>query len=183
MLGAQLSPWQTTRSDPRASDPRLQTLEKDVSTTQGVAAVTPVQIDKAGTTAYFMAIATTGPAEQATADLVGTLRSSVIPAADKGTNMTAHVGGTTAGYADLASVIASKLLLQILVVIALSFVLLLLAFRTVVVPVQAAVMNLLSIGAAYGVLISIEGTEYFEARDQIPPATQLQVPQASTAPS
>jgi putative drug exporter of the RND superfamily len=142
-------------SDPRATDPRLQTLEKDVSTTQGVAAVTPIQIDQAGTTAYFNAIATTGPADQATADLVSTLRSSVIPAADKGTNMTAYIGGTTAGYADLASVIASKLLLQILVVIALSFVLLLLAFRTVVIPVQAAVMNLLSIGAAYGVLTAI----------------------------
>src|ERR1700760_2824781 len=62
-------------SDPRASDPRLQTLEKDVSQTPGVAAVTPVQIDKAGTTAYFNAVATTGPAEQATADLVGKLRS------------------------------------------------------------------------------------------------------------
>ena len=142
-------------SDPRATDPRLQTLEKDVSTTHGVAAVTPVQIDKAGTTAYFNAIATTGPADQATANLVSTLRSSVIPAADKGTNMTAYVGGTTAGYADLASVIASKLLLLILVVIALSFGLLLLAFRTVVVPVQAAIMNLLSIAAAYGVLTAI----------------------------
>jgi RND superfamily putative drug exporter len=142
-------------SDPRAADPRLQTLEQDVSKTSGVVAVTPVQIDKAGTTAYFNAIAATGPSDQATAGLVGTLRSSVIPAADKGTNMTAYVGGTTAGYVDLASVIASKLLLQILVVIALSFVLLLLAFRTVVIPVQAAVMNLLSIGAAYGVLTAI----------------------------
>ena len=142
-------------SDPRTTDPRLQTLQKDVSATHGVAAVTPIQIDQAGTTAYFNAIATTGPADQATANLVSTLRSSVIPAADKGTNMTAYIGGTTAGYADLASVIASKLLLQILVVIALSFVLLLLAFRTVVVPVQAAVMNLLSIGAAYGVLTAL----------------------------
>jgi putative drug exporter of the RND superfamily len=142
-------------SDARTTDPRLQTLQKDVSATHGVAAVTPIQIDQAGTTAYFNAIATTGPADQATADLVSTLRSSVIPAADKGTNMTAYIGGTTAGYADLASVIASKLLLQILVVIALSFVLLLLAFRTVVVPVQAAVMNLLSIGAAYGVLTAL----------------------------
>ena len=142
-------------SDPRATDPRLETLQKDVSTTHGVAAVTPIQIDKAGTTAYFNAIATTGPADQATTNLVDTLRSSVIPAADKGTNMTAYVGGTTAGYEDLASVIAGKLLLQILVVIALSFLLLLLAFRTVVIPMQAAVMNLLSIGAAYGVLTAL----------------------------
>jgi RND superfamily putative drug exporter len=126
-----------------------------VSTTAGVAAVTPVQIDKAGTTAFFNAIATTGPSDQATGDLVDTLRSSVIPAAEKGTNMTAYVGGTTAGYADLAADISSKLLLQILVVIALSFLLLMLAFRTVVIPVQAAVMNLLSIGAAYGVLTAL----------------------------
>jgi len=142
-------------SDPRADDPRLQTLQKDVSATSGVAAVTPVQIDKAGTTAYFNAIATTGPADQATANLVSTLRSSAIPIADKGTNMTAYVGGTTAGNVDLAAEISSKLLLQILVVIALSFLLLLLAFRTVVIPVQAAVMNLLSIGAAYGVLTAL----------------------------
>jgi putative drug exporter of the RND superfamily len=142
-------------SDPRATDPRLQTLDKDVAATSGVAAVTPIQIDNAGTTAYFNAIATTGPADQATANLVATLRSSVIPAADKGTNMTAYVGGTTAGNVDLAAEISSKLLLQILVVIALSFLLLMLAFRTVVIPAQAAVMNLLSIGAAYGVLTAI----------------------------
>ena len=120
-----------------------------------MAAVSPVQIDKAGTTAYFNAIATTGPADQATANLVSTLRSSAIPAAEKGTNMTAYVGGTTASNVDLAAEISSKLVLQILVVIALSFLLLLLAFRTVVIPVQAAVMNLLSIGAAYGVLTAI----------------------------
>jgi putative drug exporter of the RND superfamily len=69
--------------------------------------------------------------------------------------MKADVGGTTAGYVDLASNISSKLPQQIVVVIALSFLLLMLAFRTVVIPVQAAVMNVLSIGAAYGVLTAI----------------------------
>ena len=64
-------------------------------------------------------------------------------------------GGSTAAYDDLASNISSKLPLQILVVISLSFVLLILAFRSVVIPTQAAVMNLLSIGAAYGVLTAI----------------------------
>jgi len=145
----------STGSDPRASDPRLQTLEKDVSQTPGVAAVSPVQINQAGTTAYFNAVATTGPAEQATANLVSKLRSSVIPEAEKGTNMRAYVGGSTASNVDLASDISSKLLLQILVVIALSFLLLMLAFRSVVIPAQAAIMNLLSIGAAYGVLIAV----------------------------
>ncbi len=123
--------------------------------TPGVVAVTPMQIDKAGTTAYFNAISAKGPAEEATTDLVEKLRSSVIPGADKGTDMKADVGGSTAGYIDLASRISEKLPLQILVVIALSFVLLILAFRTAVIPAQAAVMNLLSIGASYGVLTAI----------------------------
>ncbi len=142
-------------SDPRAADPRLATLQKDVSSTKGVAAITQIQIDKAGTAAYFNAIATTGPAEKPTQELVERLRSSVIPGAEKGTNMHADIGGSTAGNIDLATQISNKLPLQILVVIALSFVLLILAFRTVVIPPQAALMNLLSIGASYGVLTAV----------------------------
>jgi putative drug exporter of the RND superfamily len=138
-----------------AKDPRLTTLQQDVASTSGVAGVTPIQVDKAGTTGYFNVIAKTGPSEQATANLVNQLRSTEIPKAEKGTNMTAYVGGTTAAYVDLASNISSKLPLQIGVVIVLSFLLLLLAFRTVVVPVQAAVMNVLSIAASYGVLTAI----------------------------
>jgi RND superfamily putative drug exporter len=142
-------------SDPRAADPRLATLQKDVSSTKGVAAITPIQIDKAGTAAYFNAIATTGPAEKPTQELVERLRASVIPGAEKGTDMHADIGGSTAGNIDLATQISNKLPLQILVVIALSFVLLILAFRTVVIPPQAALMNLLSIGASYGVLTAV----------------------------
>jgi putative drug exporter of the RND superfamily len=145
----------STAGDARASDPRLATLQKDVSSTSGVVAVTPIQIDKAGTTGYFNAISSKGPAEEATTDLVERLRSSVIPGAEKGSDMKADVGGSTAGYIDLASRISEKLPVQILVVIALSFVLLILAFRTAVIPAQAAVMNLLSIGASYGVLTAI----------------------------
>jgi RND superfamily putative drug exporter len=144
-----------SQGDPRAGDPRLQTLQKDVSSTHGVAAIAPIQIDQAGTTAYFNAIATTGPAEKATAELVKRLRADTVPSAEHGTDMQADVGGSTAGYVDLASRISEKLPLQILVVIALSFILLILAFRTVVIPAQAAVMNLLSIGASYGVLTAI----------------------------
>ena len=137
------------------SDSRLQTLQKDVASTSGVVAVTPVQVDKAGTTAYLNAISKAGPAEQATTNLVNTLRHTTIPNAEKGTNMTAEVGGTTAAYDDLASQISSKLPLQILVVIGLSVILLILAFRSVAIPPQAAVMNILSIGASYGVLTAI----------------------------
>jgi RND superfamily putative drug exporter len=153
--GGTSSESKSAAGDPRAGDQRLAALQKDVSTTPGVVAVTPMQIDKAGTTAYFNAISAEGPAEEATTDLVEKLRSSVIPSADKGTDMKADVGGSTAGYIDLASRISEKLPLQILVVIALSFVLLILAFRTAVIPAQAAVMNLLSIGASYGVLTAI----------------------------
>ncbi len=138
-----------------AEDPRLRALQHDIATTPGVAAVTPVQISQSGTTAYFNAIATTGPAEKATEELVERLRSAAIPQAEKGTDMQADIGGSTAGFVDLAARISEKLPLQILVVIALSFVLLILAFRTVVIPAQAAVMNLLSIAAAYGVLTAI----------------------------
>jgi RND superfamily putative drug exporter len=137
------------------SDPRLATLQKDVAGTADVAGVSPMQLDKAGTTAYFNAIPKAGPAESQTTDLVHTLRDSVIPGAEEGTDLRAHVGGITAGYEDLAARISAKLPLQIAVVIALSFLLLILAFRTVVVPAQAAVMNLLSIAAAYGVLTAI----------------------------
>jgi RND superfamily putative drug exporter len=143
------------QSDPRTADPRLQTLQKDISSASGVATITPAQIDKAGTTAYFNAIATTGPAEKATEELVERLRTSVIPTAEKGTDMQADIGGSTAGYVDLASRISEKLPLQILVVIALSFLLLIVAFRTVVIPAQAAAMNLLSIAASYGVLTAV----------------------------
>jgi putative drug exporter of the RND superfamily len=138
-----------------AKDPRLATLQQDVASTSGVAGVTPIQVSQSGTIAYFNAISKAGPADSATSQLVNRLRGSVIPKAEKGTDMRADVGGSTAGYEDLASRISSKLPLQILVVIALSFVLLIIAFRTVVIPPQAAVMNLLSIGASYGVLTAI----------------------------
>jgi putative drug exporter of the RND superfamily len=145
----------SSQSDPRSTDPRLQTLQHDVASTSGVATVTPIQIDKAGTTAFFNAISTKGPAESATTDLVSKLRETVIPNAEKGTNMSADVGGSTAAYGDLATKISDKLPLQIVVVIALSFILLILAFRTVVIPPQAALMNILSIAASYGVLTAI----------------------------
>jgi RND superfamily putative drug exporter len=138
-----------------SSDSRLATLQKDVKAVAGVAAVTPVVLDKAGTTAYFNAIATTAPSDDKTSALVSTLRDTTIPQADKGTNMKAYVGGQTAAYVDLASKISSKLPLQIAVVIVLAFLLLMLAFRTVVVPAQAALMNLFSIAASYGVLVAI----------------------------
>ncbi len=138
-----------------AQDPRLTKLQQDVKSTSGVVNVTPIQVDQAGTTAYFNAIPKTNPSDNATSDLVKYLRSNTVPAAEKGTNMTAYVGGSTAGYVDLATEIGQKLPLQIAVVIVLSFLLLTLAFRTLVIPAQAALMNVLSIAASYGVLTAV----------------------------
>jgi uncharacterized membrane protein YdfJ with MMPL/SSD domain len=135
-----------------ASDPRLVKLENKIKKTKGVKSVSQATVDKSGSTAVFNVIATTAPSADATADLVGTLREPVIPDATKGTTLTAYVGGQTAGYVDLASRISDKLVLVIAVVIALSFLLLMAAFHSVVVPLTSGLMNLLSVGAAYGVL-------------------------------
>ncbi len=137
------------------SDSRLTSLQKDVAATTNVAAVTPIQLAKNGETAFFNAVSKYGPATNQTTAVVNDLRDTVIPKAEKSDNLKAYVGGTTAAYDDLASRISGKLPLQILVVIALSFLLLILAFRTLIVPPQAAVMNLLSICASYGVLTAI----------------------------
>ena len=153
--GGSSSGKSSAQTDPRAQDERLQTLQSDVAANPDVAAVSPVQIDKAGTVAFFNAIAKKGPSDNSTADLVESLRDTTIPKAEQGTDLRAYVGGSTAGYVDLASKISAKLPLQIAVVIVLSLILLMIAFRTVVVPPQAALMNVLSIGAAYGVLTAI----------------------------
>jgi RND superfamily putative drug exporter len=135
-----------------ASDPRLTKLENKIGKTKDVKEVTGAIVDNSGSTAVFTVIATTAPSANRTADLVGTLREPVIPSATKGTTLTGYVGGQTAGYVDLASRITDKLLTVIFVVIALSFLLLMVAFHTVIVPLTSGLMNLLSVAAAYGVL-------------------------------
>jgi RND superfamily putative drug exporter len=136
----------------KASDQRLVHLQNQIDKTKGVKDVSPAVVDKSGSAASFSVIPTTAPSADATTDLVNDLRETVIPKADKGTTLTTYVGGQTASYIDLASRISDKLPLVIAVVIALSLILLLIAFRSIVVPVTSAIMNLLSVGASYGVL-------------------------------
>jgi RND superfamily putative drug exporter len=138
-----------------ASDPDLVHLEKQIGKAQGVKSTSQAKVDKSGRAAVFTAIPTTGPAAEATSDLVNRLRDEVIPPATKGTGMTAYVGGSTAAYDDLADVITDKLPQVIITVVALSFVLLLIAFRSLLVPLTAAARNLLSVAAAYGVLTAV----------------------------
>ncbi|WP_165439993.1 MMPL family transporter [Micromonospora kangleipakensis] len=137
---------------PADGDAALQRLQAELGRTAGVAAVSPPRFNPAGDTALITVVPTTGPQEAATEDLVQTLRDDVIPAATKGTSTEVHVGGATAVAIDLNALIANRLALLIGGVVVVSMLLLLVAFRSVVIAVTAAVMNLLSVAAAYGVV-------------------------------
>jgi putative drug exporter of the RND superfamily len=138
---------------PRPGDAAtLKTLSADLATTPGVAAVAPPQLNKAGDTAVLTVVPTTGPQDTRTEDLVHRLRDTTIPSATAGTGTTVHVGGVTATSIDSTQNIAKRLPLLIGGVVLLSMLLLLVSFRSVAVAVKAAVMNLLSVAAAYGVV-------------------------------
>jgi putative drug exporter of the RND superfamily len=130
----------------------LTALIDGVTAISGVAAVTPAQLNPAGDAALLTVIPTTGPQDDATEDLVRTLRDDVVPAATEGTGLTVHVGGMTAMAIDSTDNIAQRLPLLIGGVVALSMLLLLVSFRSIAIPVTAALMNLLSVAAAYGVV-------------------------------
>ena len=133
----------------------LPALQRQVAAAPDVASVSPPTLDKAGTVAVFTVISRSAPWVDETVDLVDNLRDTVIPKALAGTGGAAYVGGQTAGYIDLATQIADKLPLMIAIVVGLSFIVLFLAFRSVLVPVKAAAMNLLSVAAAYGVVTAV----------------------------
>jgi RND superfamily putative drug exporter len=117
-----------------------------------VKSVSPAAPNKAGDAAVISVIPETSPQDVKTSDLVDTLRDTVIPAATKGSNLNVYVGGQTAGFEDFSAKVSSRLPLFIGVVIILSIVLLMAVFRSIWVPLASAVFNLLSIGAAYGVI-------------------------------
>jgi RND superfamily putative drug exporter len=129
----------------------LSTMQSDISKTAGVASVTPASINSAGTTAVFNVIPTTRPQATQTTALVNTLRTDVLPKQPA----TSYVTGTVAGAVDFTNKITSRLLWLIIVVVAISFLLLTAAFRSIVIAIKAAVLNILSIGAAYGVIVAI----------------------------
>ena len=94
----------------------------------------------------------TSPEAKATSDLITTLRNQTIPAAERGTTLHVYIGGVTATFADFATVVNAKLPWFILAIIGLSFLLLVVAFRSLLIPATAAVMNLLAAAASFGVL-------------------------------
>ncbi|MEV5743718.1 MMPL family transporter [Microbispora rosea] len=131
----------------------LRPLVAAVGATEGIAYATPPQVSEDGQAAIFMAFPTTGYQDEATADLVHRLRDDVLPGAPGGGGV--YVGGPNAATIDTADDVGSRLPLMIAVVVAVSLVLLIALVRSVTIALQAAVMNLLSIGAAYGVLVAV----------------------------
>jgi RND superfamily putative drug exporter len=124
-------------------------------TDRGIASVSKPQLSKDGQVAIITAFPKTGPQDQATTDTLDRLRSDVLPPAEKASGATVEIGGLTASQEDFTQVVASKLPVFIGAVVLLSALLLLAVFRSVIIPVKAAVMNLLSIGAALGVVTLI----------------------------
>ena len=130
-------------------------LQKAIAGDGDVVAVGEPTLDKPGTVAVFTVISGSAPWDDSTVDLVERLRANIIPKALKGTEGHSYVGGQTAGYIDLATQISDKLPLMIAIVVALSFLVLLVAFRSLLVPIKAAAMNLISVAAAYGVVTAV----------------------------
>ena len=118
-----------------------------------VADVTSVrQIAATSGTEVIQVTPGTTPEAKATSDLISTLRNDTIPAAERGTTLRVYIGGVTATFADFATVVDGKLPWFILTIVGLSFLLLVVAFRSLLIPATAAVMNLLAAAASFGVL-------------------------------
>ncbi|MGI8332009.1 MMPL family transporter [Actinomadura scrupuli] len=148
-------PLQLVAEAPAAADREaLNTLVRQVTATKGVARVTALPMNPGATVGIVQVIPSSSPQSKATSDLIGHLRHDLVPAAERGTTLRVHVGGTTAIFDDFADVLGGKLPLFITVIVALGFVLLLVAFRSLLVPLTAAVMNLLAAGASFGVVVA-----------------------------
>jgi RND superfamily putative drug exporter len=135
-----------------AALPALRTL---LAATPGVVAVTEPRIAPAGSIAVLEAYPDSAPQAVATTNLVNHLRHDVLPAFARRSGVAVLVGGFTAGSIDFSHVLGGKLPLFFAIVILLSAALLFLIFRSIVIPIQAAVMNLLTIGAALGVTVAV----------------------------
>jgi RND superfamily putative drug exporter len=130
----------------------------DVGRQAGVASVAaPVEVPAADgrEVALVNVYPTSSPQDAGTTNLISHLRHATIPAAVAGSALTVYVGGSTATFVDFAHVLSSKLPLFIGLVVLLSFLLLAVVFRSLVIPLTAACMNLLSVGAALGVLVAV----------------------------
>jgi RND superfamily putative drug exporter len=138
-----------------SDDAAVNQLAAEIRTQPDVVAVIPAPITPESRIVMITVVPGSSPESVQTTDLVDNLRGNIVPKVEQGTTMHAYVGGTTAIYEDFASVMKSKVPLFIAVVVALGFLLLMVAFRSLLVPLAAAVMNLLAAGASFGVIVWI----------------------------
>ncbi|MDX6664492.1 MAG: putative drug exporter of the superfamily [Solirubrobacteraceae bacterium] len=149
-------PLQIVASLPKANDrAALDSIAATLRTTADVASVSTPRLNADATTAVISVFPRSAPQAQASTDLVTTLRASTLPALERSTQSQLLVAGPHASQVDFTHVLSTKMPLFIGIVVLMSALLLLVVFRSVVIPVQAAVMNLLSIGASLGVVVAI----------------------------
>jgi putative drug exporter of the RND superfamily len=149
-------PFQIVAALPeKGDDEALQKLRTELKGEEGVEAVTDVTLNPDKTVGVFQLYPTTSPQSADTTDLLDRLRADVIPPVEKATGAQIHVGGINAIFEDFGNAIADKLPLFIGVVVLLSALLLMIVFRSLWVPLKAVVMNLLSIGAAFGLIVAV----------------------------
>jgi RND superfamily putative drug exporter len=128
-------------------------LRDAIAADPGVAAVAPAELH--GGVATLLVFPTTGPQDDATSATLRRLRADVLPSVLDGSPAAAHIGGRTASFIDIGQRVQDRLPLFIAAVVTLSFLLLTLVFRSILVPLKAALLNLLGVGAAYGVLVMV----------------------------
>jgi len=139
----------------KGNDEALEDLRSQLQGEAGVNEVTDVTLNPNKTVGVFQVYPTTSPQSVATTDLLDHIRGEVIPPIEAKTGAQIHVGGITAIFEDFGNAIAEKLPLFIGVVVLLSALLLMIVFRSLLVPVKAVLMNLLSIGAAFGLIVAV----------------------------
>ncbi|MCG7207946.1 MMPL family transporter [Streptomyces arenae] len=137
--------------DPKAAVARL---TKEITATRGVVSVSVPRFNQAGDTALFSAVPATGPNDERTKDLIHTIRAER-PALERGTGATFKVTGSTAMDIDVAQALQDALVPYLAVILGLALVLLLVVFRSVLVPVKAAFGFLLSVLAALGSVVAV----------------------------
>jgi RND superfamily putative drug exporter len=134
---------------------QLAALRQAVADTPGIAGVPPAAPSEDGEMATIFAVPTTAPQDAKTSALLDRLRADVIPKAIAGTPLKVYVGGNVAGFEDVTDKVAARLPVFISVVIGLSVLLLIMVFRSLWIPLVSAVFNLLSVAAAYGLVVAV----------------------------
>ena len=147
-------------------------IESAVRADPGVADVARAVVGPDGRAAVMQIVPSSAPQDRETSELIDRLRSSILPPVLAVTGGTVYIGGQTATFIDLSQRVADRLPLFIGCVVGLSFILLMIVFRSILVPLKAAIMNLLSIGAAYGVIVAVFqwgwGAQLFGVHQSLP---------------